>query len=96
MIDFDRVTRDPNEPKKLLAAFDSCDHLHPSDAGYTAMANAIDLDLFKPATSRINGVTSMNQHHLKAAFTAATAEPFLNISRRTRRAPPSHRFAGPP
>jgi lysophospholipase L1-like esterase len=47
VIDFDKVTRDPNEPKKLLAAFDSCDHLHPSDAGYKAMADAIDLALFK-------------------------------------------------
>jgi lysophospholipase L1-like esterase len=46
VIDFDRVTRDPAEPKKLLAAFDSCDHLHPSDAGYKAMADAVDLALF--------------------------------------------------
>ena len=46
-IDFDAATRDPKDPKKLLAAYDSCDHLHPSDAGYKAMADAIDLDLFK-------------------------------------------------
>lgn len=48
VIDFDRVTRDPSDPKKLLAAYDSCDHLHPSDAGYKAMAQAIDLAIFKP------------------------------------------------
>ncbi|MGH9255801.1 MAG: SGNH/GDSL hydrolase family protein [Vicinamibacterales bacterium] len=48
VIDFDNVTRDPNDPRRLLAAFDSCDHLHPNDAGYKAMADAIDLDLFKP------------------------------------------------
>ena len=47
VIDFDKVTRDPNDPKKFLAASDSCDHLHPSDAGYKAMAEAIDLALFK-------------------------------------------------
>jgi lysophospholipase L1-like esterase len=47
VIDFDRVTRDPADPKKFLAAYDSCDHLHPSDAGYKAMADAIDLTLFK-------------------------------------------------
>ena len=47
VIDFDRVTRDPGDPKKFLAAYDSCDHLHPSDAGYKAMADAIDLALFK-------------------------------------------------
>jgi len=47
VIDFDKATRDPNDPKRLLAAFDSCDHLHPSDAGYKAMADAVDLTLFK-------------------------------------------------
>lgn len=47
VVDFDRATRDPADPKKLLAAYDSCDHLHPSDAGYEAMAAAIDLDLFR-------------------------------------------------
>jgi lysophospholipase L1-like esterase len=47
VIDFDKATRDPNDPKRLLAAFDSCDHLHPNDAGYKAMADAVDLTLFK-------------------------------------------------
>lgn len=47
VIDFDAATRDPNDPKKYLAAYDSCDHLHPNDAGYKAMAAAIDLGLFK-------------------------------------------------
>jgi lysophospholipase L1-like esterase len=47
VIDFDKATRDPNDPKKFLAAYDSCDHLHPSDAGYKAMAEAIDLALLR-------------------------------------------------
>jgi len=51
VIDFDKATRDPNDPKKLLAAYDSCDHLHPSDAGYKAMGEAIDLAVFQPAKS---------------------------------------------
>ena len=51
VIDFDKATRDPNDPKKLLAQYDSCDYLHPSDAGYKAMAEAIDLSLFKPGPS---------------------------------------------
>jgi lysophospholipase L1-like esterase len=50
VIDFDKATRDPADPKKFLAAYDSCDHLHPSDAGYKAMADAIDLTLFRSAT----------------------------------------------
>jgi lysophospholipase L1-like esterase len=49
VIDFDRATRDPDDPKKFLAAFDSCDHLHPSDAGYRAMAEAVELSLFESA-----------------------------------------------
>jgi len=47
VIDFDAATRDPKDPKKLLAAYDACDHLHPNDAGYKAMADTIDLTLFK-------------------------------------------------
>jgi lysophospholipase L1-like esterase len=47
VIDFDRVTRDPAQPTRFLPAFDSGDHLHPSDAGYQAMADAIDLRLFR-------------------------------------------------
>jgi lysophospholipase L1-like esterase len=47
VVDFDMATRDPGDPKKMLAAYDSCDHLHPSDAGYKAMAEAIDLNLFR-------------------------------------------------
>jgi lysophospholipase L1-like esterase len=46
VIDFDMVIRDPAQPTRMLAAYDSGDHLHPNDAGYQAMANAIDLNLF--------------------------------------------------
>jgi lysophospholipase L1-like esterase len=28
----------------MLAAYDSGDHLHPNDAGYQAMANAVNLN----------------------------------------------------
>jgi lysophospholipase L1-like esterase len=45
VIDFDAVTRDPNRPSHILAAFDSGDHLHPGDSGYKAMAESIDLGL---------------------------------------------------
>lgn len=46
VVDFDKVVRDPHRPEALLATFDSGDHLHPNDAGYKAMAAAIDLQLF--------------------------------------------------
>jgi lysophospholipase L1-like esterase len=47
VIDFDRVLADPNSPSKILALYDSGDHAHPTDAGYAALANAIDLKLFR-------------------------------------------------
>ena len=50
VIDFDRATRDPASPTKFAAQYDSGDHLHPNDAGYQAMANAIDLTLFGAST----------------------------------------------
>jgi len=46
VIDFDKVTRDPAHPDRLLPAYDSGDHLHPSPAGYRAMGEAIPLSLF--------------------------------------------------
>lgn len=45
VVDFDAVTRDPADPTRYLPAYDSGDHLHPGDAGYQAMADAIDLRL---------------------------------------------------
>ena len=47
VIDFDAAIRDPAKPTRMLPAYDSGDSLHPSDAGYLAMANAIDLALFR-------------------------------------------------
>jgi lysophospholipase L1-like esterase len=47
VVDFDKVTRDPAAPTKFLPAYDSSDHLHPGDAGYKAMGDAVDLALFK-------------------------------------------------
>ncbi|GGW42366.1 hypothetical protein GCM10010381_29280 [Streptomyces xantholiticus] len=47
--DFDRAPADPADPAdpdRILPAYDSGDHLHPGDAGYRAMAEALDLDAF--------------------------------------------------
>ncbi|WP_340561264.1 SGNH/GDSL hydrolase family protein [Streptomyces sp. GSL17-111] len=41
--DFDAAVRDPQAPQRLRAAYDSGDHLHPSDNGNRALAAAIDL-----------------------------------------------------
>jgi lysophospholipase L1-like esterase len=47
IIDFDAVLADPAHVAAIAPAFDSGDHLHPNDAGYKAMADAIDLKLFQ-------------------------------------------------
>jgi lysophospholipase L1-like esterase len=47
VIDFDKITRDPNNPSAYLPTVDSGDHLHPNDAGYKTMGEAIDLSLFR-------------------------------------------------
>ena len=46
VVDFDKLTRDPQHPDHLLAAYDSGDHLHPGPVGYKAMGDAIPLALF--------------------------------------------------
>jgi lysophospholipase L1-like esterase len=43
VVDFDAAVRDPADPQAMLPAYDSGDHLHPKDAGYQAMANAVPL-----------------------------------------------------
>jgi lysophospholipase L1-like esterase len=46
VVDFDAATRDANDPKRFRAEVDSPDLLHPANAGYKLMANAIDLSIF--------------------------------------------------
>jgi lysophospholipase L1-like esterase len=46
VVDFDRALRDPDHPTRMLPIHDCGDHLHPSDHGYRAMGDAIDLSLF--------------------------------------------------
>lgn len=48
VIDFDAAMGSPADPLTLLSDYDSGDHLHPSDAGYEAMAKALDLRLLEP------------------------------------------------
>jgi len=47
VVDFEKAVRDPQHPDRMLPAYDGGDHLHPGDAGYKAMGEAIDLALFK-------------------------------------------------
>jgi lysophospholipase L1-like esterase len=43
VVDFDRVLADPKDPERISPQYDYGDHLHPNDAGYQLMADAIDL-----------------------------------------------------
>ncbi|MFF7307857.1 GDSL-type esterase/lipase family protein [Streptomyces sp. NPDC008137] len=45
--DFDKALRDPYDPRRLRADYDSGDHLHPSDKGYARMAEEFDLETLK-------------------------------------------------
>ncbi|MGW5734707.1 MULTISPECIES: SGNH/GDSL hydrolase family protein [Streptomyces] len=42
-VDFDRALADPADGERIAPEYDSGDHLHPNDAGYRAMAHAVDL-----------------------------------------------------
>lgn len=50
MIDFDAAVREPADPERMAAGFDSGDHLHPSAAGRRAMAAAVDLAALRRAS----------------------------------------------
>jgi lysophospholipase L1-like esterase len=52
VIDFDAAVRDHANPLRFDPAYDSGDHLHPNDAGYAAMAAAIDLRFFARHAAR--------------------------------------------
>jgi lysophospholipase L1-like esterase len=47
VIDFDAAIRDPAQPERMRADFQSGDWLHPNDVGYRAMGDAVDLTLFR-------------------------------------------------
>lgn len=47
VVDLDKATRNPADPLAFLPAYDCGDHLHPNDAGYNAMGEALDLSLLQ-------------------------------------------------
>lgn len=47
VIDFEKATQDPTHLDRYRSDFNDGDHLHPNDAGAKAMANSVDLGLFK-------------------------------------------------
>ncbi|GHG04990.1 SGNH hydrolase [Streptomyces albogriseolus] len=47
VVDFDEAVRDPYDPRRFRAGYDSGDGLHPSDAGYARMAETFELTALK-------------------------------------------------
>jgi lysophospholipase L1-like esterase len=54
VIDFDRITGAPQNPTRFNPLYDSGDHVHPSDAGYKAMGENIDSNIFKWSSAEYN------------------------------------------
>jgi lysophospholipase L1-like esterase len=52
VVDFDAALRDPVQVERLQRNFDSGDHIHPSDAGYAAMADAVPMDAVVKSTRK--------------------------------------------
>ncbi len=47
VFDWDAILRDPNDPLKLRANYDSGDHIHPSALGYATIADSIPLAVLR-------------------------------------------------
>ncbi|KGS06584.1 SGNH/GDSL hydrolase family protein [Burkholderia sp. ABCPW 111] len=52
VVDFDVALRDPAKPSALQRRYNSGDDIHPSDAGYAAMADAVPLERLAAAARR--------------------------------------------
>jgi lysophospholipase L1-like esterase len=61
VVDFDQVTRDPQHPDRMLPAYDSGDGLHPSPAGFVAMAEAVPLSLFTGSSAAASAAAGRSQ-----------------------------------
>ncbi|KVR13130.1 GDSL family lipase [Burkholderia ubonensis] len=51
VVDFDEALRDPARPNVLQRRYDSGDGIHPSDAGYAAMADAVPVERLRAAVA---------------------------------------------
>ncbi len=60
VVDFDKATQDPANPKQIRPTYNISDHLHPNDAGYKAMAEAVNLSIFTgaPAPARVSAASA--------------------------------------
>ncbi|WP_158614112.1 GDSL-type esterase/lipase family protein [Cellulomonas sp. PhB143] len=73
VVDLDSVMSDPADPDRMLPAYDSGDHLHPDDAGYEAMADAVPLGLRLEVTAQARCVGSQPYVAVRAQNAGADA-----------------------
>ena len=74
VIDFDAAVRDPDQLTRFRWDLHSGNWLHPSDAGYEAMANAVDLSLFDSAPPRRAAATTVGARPPRATRLRARGE----------------------
>ena len=60
VVDQAAAASNPSDPTMYLPAYDSGDHLHPNDAGYQAIANAVNLNLFGSAPTSSSLAATFN------------------------------------
>ncbi len=73
VVDFHAALRDPENPNRMRAEYDSGDFLHPNLAGLKAMAAAIDLSLF---TTGAGGGCDAQTPRLEDSLNPAAPERF--------------------
>ena len=95
VFDFDKATRDASDPLDFNPAYDSGDHLHPNDAGYQAMANAINLTELLHKPPRFPSCKGVHPRWLVLLVVAAPAQVSLSQQYWRRFGSPRHRRTPP-
>jgi lysophospholipase L1-like esterase len=89
VFDFEAAVRDPAHPTKMLQKFAAADNLHPNDAGYEALANAVDLSVFgsspRPAGATASAAAALKtpwgEPDLQGIWSGQTATPLQRPER---------------
>ena len=89
VFDFEAAVGDPAQPTKIFQKYAAPDNLHPNDAGYEALANAVDLGVFRsapqPAGATASGAASLRtpwgEPDLQGIWSGQTATPLQRPDR---------------
>jgi lysophospholipase L1-like esterase len=85
VFDFEAAVRDPATPTRVLQKYSSPDNLHPNDAGYQALADAIDLSVFTQSSRSADVTASLmtpwREPDLQGIWSGQTATPLQRPER---------------